>query len=416
MVFLGTVTEVLEMDGSFVRRARMRVDRAWKGVSEKELILYDDGMCDGPDLQLGGQYLMYTGRYATGGDVPSRGCSRSRHVDDAAEDLEFLNGLSAAKPLSRIFGGTFVRTDDWSGNDKPAPGVIITATGSGRRLTTSSDANGLYSFRDLEPGEYTIAAERPGYRFLQMPDAPPVQVKARGCANVNILLRRAWPGTIEGRVQRADGSAAPAGMVVDLLTILRDEGEESAVWIRSAETDDDGSYEFYEVAPRQYKLALNRDRFPTAKNAAPAIFWPDARTEAGATTIEVADAPVSGRFDFKLPPEPRRAKVTGIVLRADGKPLEQASVSISVLPNKSISDDEEASSPRVDASGRFTWTAFSGFEYELSAATDGDRPMHSAEVRFTLDGTTESVVLVIDRPGRYENDPVLRQNAAAPPE
>src|SRR5207247_11391900 len=62
MVFLGTVTEGLAtQDGRFVR-ARMRVDHAYKGVSEKTLVLFDDGMCDGPSLQIGQQYLMYTGR------------------------------------------------------------------------------------------------------------------------------------------------------------------------------------------------------------------------------------------------------------------------------------------------------------------------------------------------------------------
>ena len=36
----------------------MRIDRAYKGVAEQELVLFDDGMCDGPDLHVGEQYLM----------------------------------------------------------------------------------------------------------------------------------------------------------------------------------------------------------------------------------------------------------------------------------------------------------------------------------------------------------------------
>lgn len=72
MVFLGTITDALATRDGMVARARMRVDRAYKGVSEGTLVLFDDGMCDGPDLEVGQQYLIYTHRFGDG-DVPSRG-------------------------------------------------------------------------------------------------------------------------------------------------------------------------------------------------------------------------------------------------------------------------------------------------------------------------------------------------------
>lgn len=58
MVFLGTVTEGIAISDGRIVRARMRIDRAYKGVAEQELVLFDDGMCDGPDLHVGEQYLM----------------------------------------------------------------------------------------------------------------------------------------------------------------------------------------------------------------------------------------------------------------------------------------------------------------------------------------------------------------------
>src|ERR1700680_2051978 len=59
LVFLGTVTEIGAQPDSF-KTARMNVDRAFKGDLKKTIELFDDGMCDGPDLQIGKQYLMYT--------------------------------------------------------------------------------------------------------------------------------------------------------------------------------------------------------------------------------------------------------------------------------------------------------------------------------------------------------------------
>src|SRR5437762_1175788 len=57
LVFLGTVTEMNIQPGSF-KTARMVVDRAFKGTLTKMVDLFDDGMCDGPILKAGKQYLM----------------------------------------------------------------------------------------------------------------------------------------------------------------------------------------------------------------------------------------------------------------------------------------------------------------------------------------------------------------------
>ena len=44
----------------------MSIDRAYKGTLNKTVELFDDGMCDGPDLEIGRQYLMYTRTTLTG--------------------------------------------------------------------------------------------------------------------------------------------------------------------------------------------------------------------------------------------------------------------------------------------------------------------------------------------------------------
>ena len=97
MVFLGTITDALATRDGRVVRARMRVDRDYKGTSEGTLVVFDDGPCDGPELEVGQHYLMYTHRLGDG-DVPSRGCTRSRNVKYAAEDLQYLDALDKAAP------------------------------------------------------------------------------------------------------------------------------------------------------------------------------------------------------------------------------------------------------------------------------------------------------------------------------
>ena len=80
LVFLGTVIELRAEQ--FSKKAKMQVDRAFKGNLPPEVDLYDDGMCDGPVLQVGHQYLMYTDGVPPA-SLPARGCTRSRSIEDA---------------------------------------------------------------------------------------------------------------------------------------------------------------------------------------------------------------------------------------------------------------------------------------------------------------------------------------------
>lgn len=190
LVFIGTVTKVLvtNQHGRVVR-VRMRVDRAYKGVRESSLILRDDGMCDGPDLQLGQQYLMYTFR-PEAGDIPSRGCTRSRHLKYAAEDLKFLNSLAAGPLVPHVYGRVQRRSIVDYGPDQPLPGVQVQLTGPAGSRVTTTDAGGTYRFDDLQPETYTVTAISKDYRMTYFPlgHGPTVTVAPHSCAFAIILM------------------------------------------------------------------------------------------------------------------------------------------------------------------------------------------------------------------------------------
>lgn len=413
MVFLGTVTEALQTDQGRVVRARMRIDHAYKGVSEYSLILFDSGMCDGPDLRVGEQYLMYTHRIDGGnGDVPSRGCSRSRHVQYADEDLKYLSGLSEALPRASIFGNVLVRTDDYRGNDKPAAGAVVEVSGTAGTHTTTTDGEGGYSIGNLEPGEYSVAANLAGYRALTFgggDERESARVEPRGCAVVNMILRRTWRGAIEGRIVRSSGEPAPAEIGLDLLQLEDRDGEQRSNPLFNAEvmTNERGEYAFPEVAPGRYKIVMNMYRFPTEENPYPTLYWPAAHVEADAAAIEVTDVPAQRRYDFRLPPEPEAARVEGIVVTADSKPVQGAQVYIDALPDMNIAPDN-GNRPVTDADGRFSFTALEGFEYRLRATRFAAHSLHSGDLHFALDKKPQSITILLDRPGRFDHDPIAR--------
>ncbi len=165
LVFLGTITEILPAKGERIIRARMRIDHSYKGVTEASVTLFDDGMCDGPTLQAGEQYLMYTGK-PVNGLIPSRGCTRGRHVKFADEDLKFLNGLSDAPLVSTIFGRVATRTDDSTGKDQPLVGAQVEISGPHGTYLTTTDVTGHYGFDNLPPDTYTLTSASNGLRML----------------------------------------------------------------------------------------------------------------------------------------------------------------------------------------------------------------------------------------------------------
>src|ERR1035438_2693062 len=104
MIFLGTAMEVLDPRlplFPLARRVTMRIDRAYKGVTEETVTIFDDGTMG---FHVGAQYLIYGSRDG-GGDLQIQ-CTRTRNVKDADEDLRFLNALGGS--TGRVSGHVVV--------------------------------------------------------------------------------------------------------------------------------------------------------------------------------------------------------------------------------------------------------------------------------------------------------------------
>lgn len=393
VVFLGTITEALKTEEDRVVRARIRVDRPFKGVTESTLILFDDGMCDGPDLKVGGQYLMYT-RLTAQGEVPSRGCTRSRAVEAAQEDLRYLNDLDRASPRARVFG-TVSAWPDGPGENPPVDGAVVAIRSSDQTFKTTTDSLGHYSVDGLEPGKYAVTVSHPEFVMPSIEsEGASVSVAARGCAVIDVTMRKRWPGTIAGRLIRPDGSSAPAGVDLDLIRL---EGADQAwrqLFSASALTNERGEYAFRDLAPGRYKIALHSCCFPTPEAPYPAIYWPHAATVEGATEIAISSAVVSNSYDFHLPPEVKSRVVTGVVQYADGAPASGARVQILKLPEQAITSHDAI----CDENGQFSFKALEGLEYSLTAVSPRNRDLTSAPRAVSINNELGVITLVLDAP------------------
>jgi hypothetical protein len=389
IIFLGTVTE------SNAGLARMRIDRAYKGISEKTVVLWNGGMCDGPNLHVGEQYLMYT-RNDGSGYLPSRGCTRSRNARDAKQDLVFLNGLSKAPPTATVFGTITERIGRIYGEGRPALGAIVEIQGEGRNRKGTADREGRYIFSGLAPGSYSVKASLPGFTESESESDDPVEVIARGCGVHDVTLRKNWNGTLRGHVIRADGSPGPVWMNVDLIRVDGEGGKSELLVGFTAKTDEHGEYSFRGLAPGFYKVVLNLYQTPTIEIPYRTVYWPAASTEAAASSIEVKDNPSSRQLDFRLPPPLKTTPVTVLVLLPDGKPARDANANIVTRLDRSY---VSAGTAVTDSSGQFSFEAVEGYEYTVMDIRTRDGRM-SGEVTFSAadGGRTVTIKLVKREP------------------
>ena len=388
IVFLGTVTEVIQP-----RLFRMRVDKAYKGVSTETVILYDSGMCDGPVLRVGEQYLMYTHDDGSG-YLPSRGCTRSRNVKDAAEDLAFLNSLPGAAPTGTISGQVTVSTGNVGEMGAPLSGasVEIANQETQERASATTDNHGRYSVAGLQPGSYFVTASKLGFTSTDPEDDGTIGIEARDCAVIDLSLNKSWPGTIRGRVTRSDGTPAPVGMSVDLIRMEGKSGaKKSKLLVGSGvKTDDNGEYSFPNVAPGSYKIVLNIYKPPTAESPYPEQYWPQADKEASASTIEINESVTSQRCDFRLPSSLKSKPVKFLILLPDGTPAEEVRAQIGTQMDGMFTWVQGETI--TDESGRFSFNAIDGFDYTLrDIRTEG--AFMAAEIHFSASDHTHPITI-----------------------
>jgi hypothetical protein len=123
---------------------------------------------------------------------------------------------------------------------------------------TVTDANGRFSFRDIQPGEYALSAERPGYNKLEIGLyglAGRSTVLTSGDSLSGIVLKLEPQGLIAGSVLGPDG----APLLSTSLQLWRIGFENGHRVVRnvntSASVDADGSFVIGGLSSGRYYLA-----------------------------------------------------------------------------------------------------------------------------------------------------------------
>jgi hypothetical protein len=223
-----------------------------------------------------------------------------------------------------------------SGSSVPVAGasVFLVRPLDQLQVRAITDAEGKFSFQDLDPGRHLVSASRDGYVVPGRQDFAgfPFQVTA-GQRLENVVIPMIEAGTISGRVFRPNGS--PASRVeIQLLqnlflmgrsqwSVITPGGNAREVRVS---TNDRGEFRVPGVDPGQYLVRFIpgeltvASRVPGMVSPAP-MLYPQGHDPSTATIIEVKPGSETLLEDVRLKDE-RRAWIRVRVINESGQPLE----------------------------------------------------------------------------------------------
>jgi hypothetical protein len=218
------------------------------------------GGCGYP-FKVGATYLVY----ATRNDfkLVTSICTPTRLAAEAPHIIRQLRALQNHERVADLFGmvGTspFSFTDDLH-DIKPLAGKQVRVIGSSNfEHTTTTDDEGVFSFKDLPADIYRIEVDPPfGMSTWQLNSGEKnkVDIGARGASGCRVNITFSADGRIKGKVIDEEGNGLAGFVTVE----PADEKEaEAAKWRGGlmGYTTDTGDFELWLLPPGQYRLVFH---------------------------------------------------------------------------------------------------------------------------------------------------------------
>jgi hypothetical protein len=405
-LFVGQVMEIVDQDkpnpqGQIAYTVapllvRFRVQERFRGATDNivEVSTGRGGGDCGYPFKVGETYLVYAYKAGNSGTLRTGICSRTRSLEKASDDLEFLRSLPNQPPGATIFGKVTLHEESSKGwQSTPMAGIQVSINGP----TTSkaiTDATGSYNFHSLPPGSYDVnftLAE--GY----MGHPSKVTVADKTCAEVNEYPRPA--GEISGRVLDAN-SKPVANVVVDLRYDSKPRESWARPYFNFAQTDQDGHYKFQELPPGTYVAGVNIVFAPEHKAPFNPTYYPGLKEDT--QPIYLGFGQRFTKADIQLPPRLVEREVPVVVMWPDGRKVEGAKLTITDSTDLDYHFGPQKSEQNPDAI-----LLFEGEKYYVGAFVNrSDGKQQCAEALEVLPSAhTEPVKLVINHDGGLCSSP-----------
>jgi hypothetical protein len=280
--------------------------------------------------------------------------------------------------------------------------------------TAMTDSEGRYEFRDLPGGRFNVSASKAGYVAVQYGQTRPFEqgksidlVDAQVMDKADIVMPRG--SVISGRLVDEFGDPMADAMVLAMRSVWAGGRRRLQPTGRGATTNDLGQFRIYGLSPGDYFVSatmrggemMAMEMAMVAAGAAAAggptgsnpssgyapTYFPGTPNGAEAQKISIAAGQEAQNTDFALLPV-RLAKITGVVISSEGKPVEGAM--ITAMPqNMDGAGMMMGGSGRCDKNGNFT----------VSNVAPGDYVLQSRSLQITMTGGGGDNMMVTARIG-----------------
>ena len=388
-VFIGVVQNVetriakgrdgREYSGGQV--ARIQVEKSFKGMVQPEVVFRTEGSSCDPTYQEGQRWLLYAYQDQKTKTWRIAACDRSTKIENAADDLLYLQGLPKSASTTRLSGELKHYEDDPEkgfSRVKNISGAKVTIIGESKSYEVYTDKDGVYEIYGLPPGKYTVEPEIPvglkvrfpmRYGVIDYSDRKNLKLvlDEKSCASMSFILSS--NNRIAGKVFGADGQVLP-----NVCLKLEPKGKPAASnWISDC-TNKEGGYELEEIPPGEYLIVLNYHGKISSDEPFPMAYFPGVFEKDKATVLTIAQSANLEDYDIHIPSQESRKVLQGVLLYSDGKPVVDEFVEFKADKVKEGFDGQAHTS--TDDQGRFTLIVLEGLKGTLRGS------MHSYKGEF----------------------------------
>jgi len=239
----------------------MVVQRVFKGnVKVQDAIDFVQGngidcLWSFDETDIGKEYLLYLIPPDKASDLWAVGQGRSAELNEAIDDLLYLNNIEKVHGKTRVSG----TLDD----DFPVAGTIVRIIGKTRTFETKADEHGVYEIYGLPAGKYLIAPKMPDGWIIDVDEDSLPTVSERRVHSTKFKAFTLRPkrhavinftfeldNVVEGQVFDQNGRPLSEASIV--LMPEKDDGGESSQFI-----DKKGRFKFESVSAGRYNLIIH---------------------------------------------------------------------------------------------------------------------------------------------------------------
>lgn len=306
---------------------------------------------------------------ASSGNVPSTAGTNSPDTTDP----------NAKPPEKGKIVGQITSASTGEPLKKATISVYRTDSQNGDSATATTDAAGHYEISDLDPGKYSVSAQRNGYvrqtfgSKIGTSGGSLITLGPGGIMEAGFKLIQ--QSVVTGRVVDEDGEPVPH-VSVQLTRISYRNGKATQNPVGSATTDDRGEYRIFEVAPGKYFLSAtyNRNQFSMGREATPAddsyapVYFPGTTDPQSATRITVPKSGEMNGMDIALQ-KVKSYRIRGAVISNVPGESKPGRVYITLMPKNAgpAQTFNAMKSTQTQPDGKFEFHGVTPGAYEINA-------------------------------------------------